>query len=312
MEFTNHTIPANTTTAAPVVWTSQLIFQATVLTLSVTANLVVLLDFLRIPARITPFTIYLIALLVANLLFLLPVTFLEILNTAYGGWWMGRRVCQMHNYFNEVWSGAQCLCHVLISVNRLWAVTFSVSYKHHHTKKVAVFSCVAALLWAHMGGLPIFILDTLYYNLDLRFGCHSNFSAMPAWNKVEDWMNHTGPLIFILLSYLYLFTHRLHRKRTRVAVVSTADTRMTIISVAEAAVHKKPVVRREVVKPFMILSLTVVSISVCWIPALVFFSTWFYAGVFLSPTFFVIATGLYAMQALIDPLLFAYALYRRT
>ncbi|XP_055348550.1 alpha-2B adrenergic receptor-like [Paramacrobiotus metropolitanus] len=303
MSTINSTLLTNVTPVISAVqpkWTPFLTGQAVVLGLSLFSNILVLIEFLRIPSRITPFTVYLIVLLLSNLLFLSVVPLTELSNQLYGRWWMGRAVCYLHNYFNGVGSGSQICIHVSISINRLWAVHYPISYKNNHNKKVALLTCLSAVIFAHVIGLPGCIMDIMYYGIDLKYGCHINYLAQVLWGKFENALLHILPLVLIIGAYVHLCINRVRRRRK---IRESGSGKVSAGTSTEDGGKRK-----EAVRPFLVLSLTAVSVTVCWTPAVVYFAVIKFAGLWMPEWFFILSVMFYSMQALFDPWLFAVAL----
>ncbi|XP_055354523.1 D(1) dopamine receptor-like [Paramacrobiotus metropolitanus] len=306
---TNSIFITNTTIAVhQPQWTIQLAFHSVVLVLSLLFNTVVLLDFIRIPARVTAFTVYLVALLISNILYLSAVTLPEFSTQLYGYWLFGYSMCRLHNYCKVVWSGIQTMMHLTIAVNRLWAISSPMNYKLHHTRRMALVVCGVGVVLAHAGGLPSVIMDAMWAaSAKWMRVCPLNFAMLPFGVILLDWSAlHAVPTGFILATYLFVISNRI---KNRGLHHLHAEQRAPLSKAASGSGTRPR--RKDAVRPSMILSLTVASICVCWVPALIIFTTawvsWIPAGV--SQTYFVVAVAMYSMQALFDPLLFAFCLY---
>ncbi|XP_055340107.1 G-protein coupled receptor 161-like [Paramacrobiotus metropolitanus] len=307
----NATMPV-THTLTEVKWTPSLIGQAVVFGLSFVSNVVVFVEFVRVPSRLTPFTMYLLVLLATNIAFLISVPLIEMLNELYGHWWMGRVWCNIHNYFNGVVSAAQICVHVTISINRLWAVHYPISYKNHHNKKVALITSFAAIAFANVVGLPGCIRDALYFSIDLKYGCHINYSAQMLWGQIQQTLLHILPLVFIIIAYIHLCVNRIRRKR-KLQDHSSSGSRNAAATAADAGAtsaekNKTGKTTKEAVKPFLVLSLTAISVTICWTPAVIYFGAIIFSGSWMSGTFFIVSVTFYSLQALVDPWLFAFGL----
>ncbi|XP_055346122.1 alpha-2B adrenergic receptor-like [Paramacrobiotus metropolitanus] len=289
-------------------WTPSLIGQGVILALSLFSNIIVFIEFIRIPSRVTPFTVYLLVLLGTNVAFLCIVPLTEMLNELYGQWWMGRAWCDVHNYFNNVVSGAQICVHMTISINRLWAVHHPISYRNKHNKTVALLTCLVAIAFANIVGLPGVILDVLYYSIDLKYGCHINYTAQAAWGKAQQALLHLFPWAVIIVSYVHLCINRVNRRRRTQDQMSHDSQKAAIVSTTPE--HRPVVLRQnEAVKPFLVLSLTAISVTICWTPAIIYFAAIIFFGLWMPATFFIAAVTFYSMQALFDPWLFALGLF---
>ncbi|XP_055356459.1 5-hydroxytryptamine receptor 6-like [Paramacrobiotus metropolitanus] len=85
----------------------------------------------------TGFNVYLIGLLSTNVFYGVLQYPSEILEALYMHWWMSRGACSLSLYNLWVLDSVTKHMHVLITVNRLWALTFPLSYRNQHNTKVA-------------------------------------------------------------------------------------------------------------------------------------------------------------------------------
>ena len=155
---------------------------------------------------ITPFNVYLINLLlgnVSNLLFFYP---LDIFRQVHGNnWWLGNSMCTFYQYGFFVLNASMGNCHLLIILNRLWAVTLPMSYRHLHRRSVAVKICVGMWIFIHACLLPGVVLDALYYRLPTETdGCQFNVTAQFNWGESTQILNFDIPLILIAVNYLFI------------------------------------------------------------------------------------------------------------
>ncbi|XP_055348358.1 5-hydroxytryptamine receptor 1B-like [Paramacrobiotus metropolitanus] len=115
------------------------------------------------PKQITPFTTYLVALYIANLVFLFTTWPLSLLREWNGKWIMRSPVCIFNLYATKVFCVVPVPLHVLIAVNRWWAIQHPISYRSRHNKVVAACLCFVAFFWAHTFAMAGFIVEVLYY-----------------------------------------------------------------------------------------------------------------------------------------------------
>ncbi|GAV06885.1 hypothetical protein RvY_16796-2 [Ramazzottius varieornatus] len=128
----------------------------------------VLYLFLRDLTLITPFTVSLLNLLVANLLLCLLFYPFFLIEQLYLTWPIGNSSCTLYQYGAWVIAGALCNTHALIALNRLWAVYFPDSYRRKHKKKLAFCECLGMWIYLHVGCLPGIILDHLWCQVCLQ------------------------------------------------------------------------------------------------------------------------------------------------
>ncbi|XP_055340592.1 5-hydroxytryptamine receptor 1B-like [Paramacrobiotus metropolitanus] len=180
--------------------------------------------------RITPFSVYLIVLFITNALYSAVCPPLEIARDLYGGWWMGHWVCNFYNYFEFVISLGPLMLHALIAVSRIWAVAHPLSYKCRHTYKMAFLLSGLGFCYAHLVDVPGYALDMLYYHIpEKEFGCQMHTAAVREWSRAEVIVGRLSPLLFILLSYVYVNVTIWLRKRRRTGIFSTRSYEMNSV-----------------------------------------------------------------------------------
>ena len=80
-----------------------------------------------------------------------------------------------------------CNCHMLIAINRMWAVSFPISYRSMHSTRTAVALCIVVWLYVHVGVGPPVIIDALYFHLpEETFGCLVNAPEQTTWEIVIE------------------------------------------------------------------------------------------------------------------------------
>lgn len=162
----------------------------------------------------TPFTIYIVALLSSNIFYALARNLLDIINGVYGVWWTGERSCDLYSYANWIAYTFPIHSHILISINRIWAISFPISYSRYHTKKVAVLLCALMVLYVHAVALYGYMMDALYYRLPLKEnGCNLNVARLKTYTVVNIILMDNLPLIVILTSCPVLLYQVRHRAR---------------------------------------------------------------------------------------------------
>ncbi|XP_055347125.1 tyramine receptor Ser-2-like [Paramacrobiotus metropolitanus] len=239
---------------------------------------------------------YVVALAVCNAIYQFS-PMMDLLSNVHGRWWMGKPLCDLHNYLTSVGSASQICIHVSISVNRLWAVHSPISYRQHHNRKVALLICFAAVLFAHLIELPGCVLDALYYSIDyLEHGCHVDYMKQILWSHF-DFALHALTLMFIIVAYVHLCINRWKRHRKN-AVYTSGN---------ESGASDRQNTRKEASKPFLVLSLTAVSCFIFWTPGIVSFGTIKYSGKWIPENVLSVAMTMYSIQAIFDPWLFAFS-----
>ncbi|GAV00685.1 hypothetical protein RvY_11499 [Ramazzottius varieornatus] len=185
---------------------------ASLLSLIITAagiitNSTALLVFIRNRSTlITPFNVYLINLLLANSSNLFLFYPLDIFRQVNGNhWWLGTHVCTLYLYGFFVLNASMGNCHLLIILNRLWAVTFPMSYRTTHSRSLAIKICVGMWVYLHACLFPGVVLDALYYRPPLETdGCQFNVAEQLDWGESTQILNFDVPLMLIALNYFFI------------------------------------------------------------------------------------------------------------
>ncbi|XP_055330532.1 G-protein coupled receptor 61-like [Paramacrobiotus metropolitanus] len=269
---------------------------------SLLLNIAALTYHVLYPVQITPFTVYLLALFIANTVYLITVRPLALLAEFYGIWLWNHPACVFYNYCNRVLTVVPIYGHLLISVNRLWAVIFPFSYREKHTKVMVALLCVGMVGYVHALDLPPFLVD-MHYHVPRNFrACQHVSGKMLLWNHVEMYLNRIFPLVFILTAYVFILIHRSQRRNARGSRIASPipmeDVKGHGNAVARALSQKPP---HRIVKPFVVLTLTAVSVLVCWLPAF----TYHFGIVKLD---YDVVSILYSLQMLLDPMTWFFSL----
>lgn len=172
------------TNADPPRWNYSSILSVIITVCGILTNTTVLAVFVKKRnTLVTPFSIYLINLLLSNLSNLILFYPLDVIQQAYGkGWFLGNTVCTVYVYGFVVLNATMGTSHLLIILNRLWAVTFPISYRARHTKSFAFKVCLGMWMYLHATHISGVILDTLYYRIPLDVGgCQLNIDAQFYW-----------------------------------------------------------------------------------------------------------------------------------
>ncbi|XP_055347685.1 melanopsin-A-like [Paramacrobiotus metropolitanus] len=269
------------------------------------------------PTLRTPFNVYLINLLVTNILQITLQVPLEISSALFSRWWMGWTACTVYLFANNVLIGVIMASHVLISVNRVWALTYHLHYKHHHTLRTAIQLCIFVWVWVHVIVVPGIVSDALYYRRPLdKFGCSINTSAQPKWALAKHFLGYILPLVAVILTFPYILGKQLLRKRVGVVGggITQHITRNQIgiensdNSVTESRKGKRSERLSKIwTRGTVLYVLMTVSLLATWTPGRVYFTIKLFINVD-NASVFQICYVLFALQSVFDPVLFAIAL----
>ncbi|XP_055332430.1 uncharacterized protein LOC129584310 [Paramacrobiotus metropolitanus] len=192
----------------------------------------------------------------------------------------------------------QVLAHAGISINRCWAVTWPYSYQRHfHSRTSAVF-CVAVWILGHLVALPR-VFTVLKYRGMPDIGEDAVQTTI---------VRFTGVFIeiLVLVMFPYIWYKRTQLLRRISAAVKGIDPPSTIMhSVQQLQIQGLRTSERS--SSFILLILTTLSLTLTWTPGFVAEAT---AGFHpLLSSLRAWCAVVYAFQAVLDPLLFAFIVW---
>ncbi|XP_055345354.1 tyramine receptor 1-like [Paramacrobiotus metropolitanus] len=279
---------------------------STVLTfLIVLCNGAVLITFFRARILTTPFNVYLLNLLLTNLLHAILVNPLDIAAMLFPRWPYSSATCTLYLYFQRTGDAVMINSHVLICVNRLWAVAAPLSYRLHHTRRLAVTLCAGLWLWANSLLLPQIVQDALFVRPPGV--CHLDVRPQWALAVSGHFLLFVFPLILMITSYPLLLCLRRRRPR-RIYQESDFGNSFQMRGRCDSEDIPAPARRKHRSKAFTILTLLTVSVTICWSPLLILFTMTFFMDYFDS-AFYQIGSVLFLLEPLCDPLYFAIVLH---
>ncbi|XP_055352990.1 uncharacterized protein LOC129598929 [Paramacrobiotus metropolitanus] len=310
----------NSTTPTGATLTPQFAVKTVIAVTSFILNFGLLIVHIMRPAYINHFTVYLLFLYIANTVYLagaFPFIFLsEVYNVEFS--FQGLTTCLTFSYFHWVVSLVPVMCHMLIALNRLWALTYPLGYRNYHTRNMACLICVLTVLYVHLFKLPsLFMFKPNAYQVRLET---SQICSIPVpqgyfyFTRVDSILNRFAPLFIIAGVYAYLVIKRFSKKLGKVTDASESvelakkleNMDPGNMSRIHGAGRPPRTVERSVVRPFLILTLTTISVIICWLPLdVILFYQWFLIG---KPsltifTVFQYCHMMYMIQLLFDPIM---------
>ncbi|XP_055344063.1 prostaglandin E2 receptor EP4 subtype-like [Paramacrobiotus metropolitanus] len=323
MAFFNNTTAQNASqpAAAQLGWTPLLLASTTISCASFTCNAIMLLLQFLPQTLVTSFTIYLIAISIGNILWLVGVRPLAVYSSITGVWPGGHGVCATYTYFQFVISQIPVLIHVLISLNRLWAVSYPASYRQFHHKKMAVLLCLATVAYVHVVHFTMFLLEFFHYSPAVKpSGCQPGAGGILNWRRVDIIIHRIIPLFLVLGIYIYIIFKRWMKKHEQQAVnpASSQNATASTKAAGEAggverlagimqAGRRRSLIKRRQVKPFIILTATSITVFICWVPSDVYWALT-YLNFRLPYWVFNITSTLYSLQMFFDPIMWLISL----
>ncbi|XP_055356060.1 neuropeptides B/W receptor type 1-like [Paramacrobiotus metropolitanus] len=278
--------------------TSQAVFSAVTLII----NAYVLYLLIRHDNLRTPFNLYLINLLSANIFLTLPDPF-RVMNAVELRWSFTSLACNVVIYSDWVGSAGVLHAHLLITLNRVWASTFPISYRNYHTFKMAGLLCILMWGYSHLLPGPLLVIDYFYNrpNMENTTECSVVSDQQPGYAKfLEIWV-YDAPVFLIFLSYPFLYWKR--RQRAKVCVgQGQGSTTLHAASNTEEGGGKRKV--KDGRHGFWVLTALTLSIFLCWTPTKIngILTAFFDKDL---PELKEIGDVLYSLQGILDPLLFA-------
>lgn len=300
----------NVTIMAAVIfqWSPVMIANLVLSLMIITSNTLALFLFWKSRSFLTPFSVYLIFLSSINVVHAITVKAMGwVVFLQYAAFRNCKSCCTLFIYLLLILGGAQQHSHVLISLNRLWAVTFPVSYRNKHTKRMALVLCLLMLLYVNLLNIPEVILDHLFYRLPVQKTgvCVLNALANGTLFRVIMLIGGVAPTVFVYASFPFIIWRRRKvRKGTGVLMDNTASAAAPkSLNNTGTKSTAPPRVSTARTYGFLIMTLLTLSIFICWTPLNVYavLATFFEinARIVYQPLGF-----LWSVQAFIDPIIF--------
>ncbi|OWA50869.1 hypothetical protein BV898_15372 [Hypsibius exemplaris] len=296
---TNVTCPNNVTIIIPIaapIWTSRALFYLLICIIGFICNgstlLMILCDRQH---RTASFNVYIIILLSTNLLASMVQYPLAVMYERHRQiyYYIGKPAWSVYLYCQNVLTTVMVNIHAIMAANRMWAILFPVSYRSHHSRKLALITCLVAWVYVHIvegGFVVIAILDMYYLQTDLKkFGCKIRPSqAVLDWATVSDLLVFAIPVVFVIVSFPVVVVVRLKYQRQ--------------VFLERRRGLAPPVSVRRSSSKFVVLTVLTLCVAVFYAPQIFFYLRSDFTGVF-GQTWF-----LYTCQAMVDPILFVLAL----
>ena len=166
------------------------------------ANSLTLYIFVSTRSLHTPFNIYLMFVLTFNIINAVVVCPLDTLAVLYPHWIFGSKMCTAYLYLVWMTQGVIPHTHLLISLNRAWAVIFPHSYRRRMSVKLSMGSCVGLVVYTNVMILPLIVLDAIQYRVDeLENGCEVNILAAGGLGAATQYIMYDFPIAMVILLY---------------------------------------------------------------------------------------------------------------
>ncbi|XP_055332281.1 histamine H1 receptor-like [Paramacrobiotus metropolitanus] len=234
---------------------------------------------------------------------------INILYSLYSRWWMGDALCTFLFYTIYTSSAAIVHAHLLITINRLWAITQPVSYKKYHNTAIAVTLCVFMLLYFHVQPLYGVVMDGVSHRMPTSTGqCLINMEAQWAWGTATELVNFTFPIIFMVGCNVFLLYRRKRRFNARITITTYNTNTKTMSSHTEHNSSNMPVVGtkkppKEPKRTLVLLVCLTLSVVICWTPGVSLFTITLLFNVKLPYLWLQIGGMMFSAQSVVDPII---------
>ncbi|OWA50875.1 hypothetical protein BV898_15378 [Hypsibius exemplaris] len=301
------------------IWALTSTFFLAVCIIGTIANFIGLVLFAKNPQTITPFEVYVINLLGANLANLLIQYPLAIKANLYdSGWNMGNHACSLYLYSLNILDGGIVNSHAIISINRAWALVHPLSFRRAHTKRFTLTVCGIMWLYIHAAQGSFWLADLLYFRVNVQVkGCMFNTEKLRTWTNVDAVVVYITPLLAIVLSFGIVMVGKVVRSRASITRKRSAVQPRSVASrtgIEEATQNSHPETgavmgnssrpRRRRSFKYIMLTLLTVSFVVCSAPETIYFFLVGFVPNFWIQEWFQVASLLFSCQSLVDPIIF--------
>ncbi|XP_055347138.1 G-protein coupled receptor 84-like [Paramacrobiotus metropolitanus] len=262
----------------------------------------------------TSFTIYIIFLLIANLIYATCQYPLEVVRQLYPHWALSTSACVFYIYQCWIFCPVTMHMHVLITLNRIWAIAFPVSYRNRHSKRMAVLLCILMLLYLHLFVLPLVIIDAVWYKGNVaEKGCFLNGDVYRVYSIVAAIITQDLPVVFVVGAYPFLLCKQFKRKKGALKIVDVVSragaTEMVNRNTSQLViVTSKPPTQGKASRPFLVLTLLTISVFIFWTPDQTLWTVNSFMAINDQPGLRNATMVLFALQAVLDPILFILSL----
>ncbi|XP_055343089.1 uncharacterized protein LOC129591455 [Paramacrobiotus metropolitanus] len=243
----------------------------------------------------TPFNVYIIALLCSNVAFVGTNYTLIILSNVYGPSWIGYAGCTLRLYALYVLAPLVYNSHLMITINRVWALFWPISYRARHSRLTAALISCGVVAYVHILMLPQVLLDHLNYRLPMENGCRLNSASVLTLTAFTSIWVFNVPTVGIPAAYPLLLWKMWSRRR--VMGRNRTDNNQVI---------QRPDGKKEAFyRPFVLLTLYTCSTMVCWLPSFFYYTLLSsFSTVQLGAALYQAQQTMYSLQPVLDPLFF--------
>lgn len=193
-----------------------------IMTFAVAANSFLLYSYTRNRKSLqSSFNVYVVSLSFSSMCLAVSSNFSDSMHMIFRSWFFGRPLCTFLLYGSNLFNPLQIHLHLILTLNRLWAVTFPITFRNYHSVKFAVGTICILLLYIHGWFIPAYLQDAMFYREDNASYCFINQEAQPLWTFWSNNILYNLPSLIIIFSYPYI-AFKVWRQR-RITVGPTAE-----------------------------------------------------------------------------------------
>ena len=210
----------------------------------------------------------------------------------------------------EVYNAAavQLHAHVLITINRVWAVVHPISYRDRHNMKWAICMAITAAVYCHIIALPGIILGVSSYRYSLKVPSCLYYVMVTnlTWVRTVQFVLYDFPLLFIAFGCIHVAQQKRFSRPVVGPVSNSVDPgvkRSMVTSVNNSEVASRRSAPKNKSRSFMLLSTMTAIVFICWAPSTMYYTLTLF--VHLPPNNAGrITTIMVAVSPVIDPFVF--------
>lgn len=152
----------------------------------------------------TTFGIYIISLACGDLLQTLILGISNVINFSQSSWPLGKFMCGLVLYSRWAVIGFGQNVHLLICINRLWAVVNPNSYRLYHNRRLTALLVISVAIYVNLWTLPGFI----YYLIKHFSGVYSTYGCnLQATADLAIWMKCVVITMFLVPELLIVIIY---------------------------------------------------------------------------------------------------------
>lgn len=194
--------------------------------------------------------------------------------------------------------------HMIISLNRTWALILPLHYRDRHSKKVALMGCISMWILVHAALLPRFIYDVVHRDFSSSNEKCEFSDRRKNWLIALQFALYVLPELVILMAFPVIAYKRRRRKvADHIRAFRISDS--TTSNPLRQLIQQAPLEGNG--QAFVALALLTLSILICWTPKNVFVTITQFRAIENSEAVYEIMDLISAVQLITDPVMFIMA-----